>query len=101
MSPTSNNFGSRRSGGGLASTLGEAMLIPVVALGAFGAPLVRLLGRAGSLATRVLARQNTEFALSRLDDAMLKDIGVQRHDIARLADETARTSNDNTISAAA
>ncbi|MFN0043804.1 MAG: DUF1127 domain-containing protein [Alphaproteobacteria bacterium] len=101
MSPDFNNFGSKRSGGDLASLLGEAMLIPVVALGALTAPLTRLFGRAGSLATRAFARQSTTFALSRLDDAMLKDIGVQRHDIARLADETARTSNDNKVSVAA
>lgn len=101
MTPPSNDFGPRRPGGDLAGLLGEAMLIPVVALGALGAPLVRLFGRAGSLAKRMLARQNTEFALSRLDDAMLKDIGVQRHDIARLADKTARASNDNPTSAAA
>ncbi|MFO0995662.1 MAG: DUF1127 domain-containing protein [Alphaproteobacteria bacterium] len=40
-----------------------------------------------AIVQRLRARNETIDALSGLDDAMLKDIGVRRHEISRLADD--------------
>jgi len=91
---------SRRPANDLASLLGQALIAPVVAWGALGDPLAGLFGRLRTVIDRMERRHETEVALENLDEAALKDIGVPRHDIRRLAEMAARASNDNGRAAA-
>jgi uncharacterized protein YjiS (DUF1127 family) len=90
----------RRPANDLASLLGEALIAPIAAWGALGRPISAAVARLGAVFGRMERRHETETALSNLDEATLKDIGVQRHDIRRLAEITARAGNDNTRAAA-
>jgi len=99
MSTTPSNP-SRRPANDLASLLGEALIAPVIAWSALGDPLASVFGRVRRVIARMERRHETTAALEGLDEAALKDIGGARHDIRRLAEIAARTSNDNGRAAA-
>lgn len=70
----------------VAETLGGGFLTAADAMAQIGALIGSGAAGVAAIIQRLRARQETIDALSGLDDAMLKDIGVRRHEIARLAD---------------
>lgn len=52
--------------------------------------LLAVLSRAGSALRRLIRAYNTRHALMKLDDAMLKDIGLSRSDIEAVVHRTGR-----------
>ncbi len=97
---TTHSTPSRRPANDLASLLGEALIAPIAAWGALGDPLAGVFGRVRRVIARMERRHETATALEGLDEAALKDIGVARHDIRRLAEMAARASNDTGRAAA-
>lgn len=79
----------------VAETLGGGFLAAADAMAQIGAMLGSSAAGVVAIVQRLRARQETIHALSGLDDAMLKDIGVQRHEITRLANSTIDAENDN------
>ena len=79
----------------VAETLGGGFLAAADAMAEIGALIGSGVAGVAAIVQRLRARQETIHALTGLDDAMLKDIGVQRHEITRLADDVVNAENDN------
>jgi uncharacterized protein YjiS (DUF1127 family) len=84
-----------------AGVLGNAAALPAETITALGGVLRRTVAGVVASFRRFGLRRDTALALSDLDEATLKDIGVMRSDIPWLAERVAQTGNDNAPKAAA
>src|SRR5262249_37262580 len=93
---TKNNHARSDEGSAtVAQNLGGGFVVAADALARLGSAIGSSMSGLAEIIQRLRTRQETIHALSGLDDAMLKDIGVQRHEIARLADVVVQAENDN------
>ena len=84
-----------------AGVLGNAAALPAETIGTLGGVLRSAVAGVIAGARRFGLRRETTLALSDLDEATLKDIGVVRSDIPWLAERAAQAQNDNAPKAAA
>jgi uncharacterized protein YjiS (DUF1127 family) len=89
-----NNKKTHEGEASIAETLGSGFLAAAESMAQIGGMLGA--GMTGLVAgmRRLRARQDTIHALSSLDDDMLRDIGVRRHQIPRLAETVIDQKNE-------